>query len=84
MESNGNGPDHEIVAGEVDFENVVDDVRMHHAAFEMFLAGYRQRIRDEQEQPSSLRDERDFQSHVRKGFEREWKAVKPGVDDAGE
>lgn len=62
------------------FDDVMQSVRMHHTAFEMYLAGYRKRMRDEQEQPSSLRDTTELKSHLRDDFERTWQDVKPEND----
>lgn len=70
-----------MTQNDADIDKVMQSIRVHHAAFEMYLAGYRKRVQDEKEQPSSLRDVEEFKSHVREDFERKWCDVKPDTFD---
>lgn len=61
------------------FYEVIKSLRVRHAAFEMYVAGYHQRIQDEKEQPSSLREVGTFSKHIQESFEREWEDAQPHI-----
>ncbi|TKX58946.1 hypothetical protein EXE44_05210 [Halorubrum sp. SS7] len=57
---------------EEDIDAVLERIEREQEAFKMYLAGYRQRVRDEQRQPSSLRQREGFANHLKNKFRGEY------------
>lgn len=58
------------ITHEVDVDAVIEQLNNEQNAFEMFIAGYRLRVKHEQEEPSSLRDKNRFGKALRDNFRR--------------
>lgn len=60
-----------------DIDDIIKSARIEHAAFEMYMAGYRKALEIEKEQPSYLQNKEAYKSVIKRDFERNWNEVKP-------
>lgn len=58
-----------------DIDEVIKEARIKHAAFDMYMAGYRKALEIEKEQPRLSKEE--YKAEMKEDFAENWSEVKP-------